>query len=207
MAHRRVYLIRHARTAGNEKGRYTGCRTDEELSASGVRETISRKAEYGALPGEEREKLRFYASPLKRAMQTAQILFDDPEITPVPDLREIDFGAFEGKDHAQLSGNPLYRQWIDSNGTLPFPGGEDRNSFVKRSLHGFYAVLGDLSADETAVIICHGGTLMAVMSELTGREYFDFMAGNLEGYRLDLEMGREGILDFSYSRFGDRDPA
>ena len=78
---------------------------------------------------------------------------------------------------------------------------------MKRSLQGFYAVLGDLSADETAVIICHGGTLMAVMSELTGREYFDFMAGNLEGYRLDLEMGREGILDFSYSRFGDRDPA
>ena len=216
MAHKRVYLIRHAVTAGNEKRRYVGCRTDEALSAAGIRETLARKAYYEDLlgdekdfPGEngEKQKLHFYASPLKRAMQTAEILFDDPEITRVPDFMEIDFGAFEGKDHAELAGNPLYQQWIDSNGTLPFPGGEDRDSFVKRSLHGFYEVLADLSVDETAVIVCHGGTLMAILSELTGREYFDFMVGNLEGYRLDLEMGHEGILDVSYSRIGDRDPA
>lgn len=207
MAHKRVYLIRHAVTAGNEKRRYVGCRTDEALSVAGIRETLARKAAYEALFGEERGKLRFYTSPLKRAVQTAEILFDGPEITPVPEITEIDFGAFEGKDHAELSGNPLYQQWIDSNGTLPFPGGEDRDSFVKRSLHGFYEVLADLCVDETAVIVCHGGTLMAVLSGLTGREYFDFMVGNLEGYRLDLEMGHEGILDVSYSRIGDRDPA
>ena len=207
MAHKRVYLIRHAETVGNEKRRYVGSRTDEALSAAGIREALARKAAYEALLGEERGKLRFYASPLKRAVQTAEILFDGPEITRVPDFMEIDFGAFEGKDHAELAGNPLYQEWIDSNGALPFPGGEDRDSFVKRSLHGFYAVLADLSVDETAVIICHGGTLMAILSELTGREYFDFMVGNLEGYRLDLEMGHEGILDVSYSRIGDRDPA
>ncbi len=207
MAHKRIYLIRHGQTAGNEKKRYVGNRTDEELSDLGVRETLSCRSYYGDLLRPEKGKLRYFSSPLKRALQTADLLFDHPRITALEDLREIDFGDFEGKDYLELSGKPLYREWIDSNGRLPVPGGEDRDAFVKRSVRGFREALGDPDTDETVVIICHGGTVMALMSDLTGLDYYDFYIGNLMGYRLDLEMNHEGISDLSYDRIGLRDPA
>ena len=36
---------------------------------------------------------------------------------------------------------------------------------------------------KAAVAVVHGGTIMAVLSELTGREYFSFQVPNGGGYR------------------------
>ncbi len=208
MAQKRVYLIRHARTAGNEKKRYVGNRTDEALSETGIREARACRTYYRDLLGSEREEgLRFCASPLKRALQTADILFDHPRITSIPELTEIDFGDFEGKDYRELSDCPLYLKWIESNGRLPFPGGESRAAFVNRSVRGFREALGDPGIDETVVILCHGGTVMALLSDLTGGDYYDFMIDSLEGYKLVLEMRHEGIPDLSYRRIGPGHPA
>ena len=41
---------------------------------------------------------------------------------------------------------------------------------------------------------------MAIMSHLTGKDYYDFQTGNLEGYTLRFEYD-EGIHDLSYDRF------
>ena len=38
----------------------------------------------------------------------------------------MNFGSFEGKTYFDLNGNEDYQRWIDSGGTLPFPGGESR---------------------------------------------------------------------------------
>ena len=54
----------------------------------------------------------------------------------IPEWTEIDFGLFEGKNHRELSGNMAYQEWIDSNGTLPFPEGESREEFIDRSIAG-----------------------------------------------------------------------
>ena len=73
-----LYLIRHGKTYGNTLGRYIGT-TDEELCEEG-REALKRlKAgrDFAAVrPGV------VYASPLKRCVQTAEILF--PEIPVLP---------------------------------------------------------------------------------------------------------------------------
>lgn len=47
----------------------------------------------------------------------------------IEELSECDFGEFENKNYKELSGNQDYQRWIDSNGTLPFPGGESREAF------------------------------------------------------------------------------
>ena len=54
-----------------------------------------------------------------------------------PLLKECDFGDFENKNYKELSGNPDYQAWIDSGGTLPFPGGEDSEAFRIRCREGF----------------------------------------------------------------------
>ena len=118
-----LILIRHGKTAGNLLGRYIGSRTDEPLCDEGREELAGKQ-----LPEVE----RLYVSPMKRCVETAEILWpglDRKKMQKVMDLRECDFGDFENKNYKELSGNGDYQAWIDSNGTLPFPNGESMDAF------------------------------------------------------------------------------
>ena len=187
-------LIRHGQTQGNIEKRYIGCRTDEALSPVGIEEIRQIKKEHPAMiPANTQIKL--FSSPLIRAKETAELLFPETEIHIVDGLKEMDFGFLEGKNYAELDGNPDYQQFIDSRGRFPAPGGESKEEFAKRTMQGFLRCLDYLSKDtgtegasETAVIVCHGGSIMTIMSILTGKEdIYDFHVNNLGGYRLTLD--------------------
>ena len=181
----KITWIRHGMTQANGEHRYLG-KTDEPLSETGIRLLQEKKKEYFSSPPEF-----LYTSPMKRCVQ-------------------MDFGQFEGKNYEELKDNPCYQKWIDSNGTLPFPGGESREQFIRRSMEGFDRMMSDilkrsekntgrqndkdpryLNSDRgteiPVVVVVHGGTIMAVLSSLTGGEYFDFQVKNGEGYETVLE--------------------
>ena len=127
-----IILVRHGKTAGNLEGRYIGSRTDEPLCEEGIH-ALEEKVREGTYPPVD----LVYASPMIRCRQTAKILWpkftDSSQIQYVQNLQECDFGAFENKNYQELSGNAEYQAWIDSNGTLPFPGGESHEAFRKRT--------------------------------------------------------------------------
>jgi alpha-ribazole phosphatase len=125
---------------------------------------------------------------MKRCVQTAELLFERKPIL-IPEWKEMDFGQFEGKNYEELKDDPCYQKWIDSNGTLPFPGGESREQFIRRSMEGFDRMMSDilkrsekntgiqndtdtryLNSDRgteiPVVTVVHGGTIMAVLSSL-----------------------------------------
>ena len=79
-----VWLLRHGMTADNALGRYQG-RRDTPLSPEGVR----------ALRPADFSPATVYVSPLRRAVQTAQILFPAAALVTVGDLAEMDFGDFD----------------------------------------------------------------------------------------------------------------
>ena len=187
-----LILIRHGKTAGNLLGRYIGSRTDEPLCDEG-REGLAVKQ----LPEVE----RLYVSPMKRCVETAEILwpgFDRKKMQKVTDLRECDFGDFENKNYKELSGNGDYQAWIDSNGTLPFPNGESMDAFKSRCLEAFARIVEDVSGAEQewiasgktgifrAGIVVHGGTIMAILEQYgyPKAAYFDYQVKNGCGYRL-----------------------
>ena len=187
-----LILIRHGKTAGNLLGRYIGSRTDEPLCDEG-REGLAGKQ----LPEVE----RLYVSPMKRCVETAEILwpgFDRKKMRKVTDLRECDFGDFENKNYKELSGNGDYQAWIDSNGTLPFPNGESMDAFKSRCLEAFARIVEDVSGAEQewiasgktgifrAGIVVHGGTIMAILEQYgyPKAAYFDYQVKNGCGYRL-----------------------
>ena len=187
-----LILIRHGKTAGNLLGRYIGSRTDEPLCDEG-REGLAGKQ----MPEVE----RLYVSPMKRCVETAEILwpeFDRKEMQKVTDLRECDFGDFENKNYKELSGNGDYQAWIDSNGTLPFPNGESMDAFKSRCLEAFARIVEDVSGAEQewiasgktgifrAGIVVHGGTIMAILEQYgyPKAAYFDYQVKNGCGYRL-----------------------
>ena len=187
-----LILIRHGKTAGNLLGRYIGSRTDEPLCDEGREELAGKQ-----LPEVE----RLYVSPMKRCVETAEILwpgFDRKKMQKVTDLRECDFGDFENKNYKELSGNGDYQAWIDSNGTLPFPNGESMDTFKSRCREAFAQIVEDVSGAEQewiasgktgifrAGIVVHGGTIMAILEQYgyPKAAYFDYQVKNGCGYRL-----------------------
>ena len=193
----KCYLIRHGITEGNKELNFNGCRTDEPLSQEGR----AALKEVEGIPG----GAILFASPMKRALETASIMFPGETPVVIDDLREMDFGRFEGKNHKMLDGDPEYQAWLDSGGFARIPGGESIASFGERAAGGFRkAVLQALDKGaDTICIVAHGGTIMAVMSFLTGEDYFGFNAPNGAGYIIELEIDDAGdvITATTYDRF------
>lgn len=189
-------LIRHGKTPGNERGAYIGCKLDESLSKKGVEEAKNCILYKDLIKS---RKYRIFTSPLKRAVETAELLFEERG-TVVDELTEIDFGEFEGKNYEELNGREDYQQWIDSGGVIAFPGGESMEEYGTRCKEGFRNVIKQTMEDEMAIIVAHGGTIMALLSELTGENYFDFQVKNLEGYLLEFRTDDETVSDLSYNR-------
>lgn len=171
----RWVLIRHGQTQGNRERRYIGCRTDEPLCEQGAEALRSRTYPPVA---------RVYASPMKRCLETAAILYPGVPVEIVEDFRECDFGAFENLSYAELNGRADYQAWIDSGGEMPFPGGESRAAFAQRCVAAFEGIRAQ---QEDCALIAHGGTLMAIMERCArpAGGYYDFQVGNGCGFVLE----------------------
>lgn len=186
-----IYLIRHGKTAGNLSGRYIG-KTDEGLCPEGrtALEAIRQRFLSGkdALPRPE----TVYTSALKRTRETAAVLFPDLPVCVRAGFNECDFGEFEYKNYRELSGNPSYQKWVDSGGTLPFPGGESHENFVNRSVEMFSRAVEELSAGKkkTAAFVVHGGTVMAVMERFAFPQngFYAWQVKNGCGFAAELDL-------------------
>ena len=126
-----LVLIRHGATKANKEHRYLG-KTDESLSKVGVMQLVEYK-KLQLFPNID----FLFTSPMKRCVQTAQILYPDLYPVQMKEWEEMDFGAFEGKNYIELQDDKRYQKWIDSNGVLPFPEGESREEFIIRCDKGF----------------------------------------------------------------------
>ena len=168
----KVYLLRHGETAWNAEKRYLGCRTDQPLSAPGR----------AALVPADFAPERLVVSPLLRCRQTASILFPNTAQQQDEGLREMDFGAFEGRTADEMAADADYRAWVDRLCAGPCPGGEDMDAFAQRSADAFLRQVQKALADGCAslAVVAHGGTVMAVMSRLFRPEkpYFQWYARN-----------------------------
>ena len=107
----RLTLIRHGATLSNKEGRYLG-KTDEALSPEGI--GMLKKAVTG---GNYPTADLLFSGPMKRCLETAQILYPGQTPICIPEWTEMDFGAFEGHNYQELSGDPAYQRWIDSGST------------------------------------------------------------------------------------------
>lgn len=122
----RILLLRHGETAGNLEKRYVG-RTDEGLTEAAIqalRQTSEKRKQllYGLLG----PVAAVYASPMRRCLETAALVFPEKDFSGVPvrlvpGLSECDFGRFEYKNYRELSGDADYQRFIDSGGTDGFP--------------------------------------------------------------------------------------
>ena len=178
----KLLLIRHGETEGNKLKRYIGKRTDEPLCPE--EESRLEQLDYPAVQA-------VYASPMLRCTQTARILFPGKKLNIIDELAECDFGEFENKNYKELSGDPRYQAWIDSNGILAFPGGESKDECATRNLEGFQRAVSACIREEIteAALVVHGGTIMNIMEQyaLPKKEFYEWHVGNGCGYLVELD--------------------
>lgn len=168
-----INFIRHGKTAGNIEKRYIG-KTDEQLCTEGKEEIKNNKYPDCDI---------VISSPMKRCIQTTEIIYPDKKIIICDDLRECDFGNFEGKNYIELSENPDYQKWIDSNGIDTFPYGENPHDFRKRCIDIFIKTVRKYS-DKKLSFVVHGGTIMSIMEKfaIPHRNYYDWQVKNGHGF-------------------------
>lgn len=155
----KIHLIRHGLTEGNLKQQYIGV-TDLPLAAVGVSELIRLKEETD-YPKVD----KVYSSPMLRCRQTANILYPGKDIKLIENMREIDFGDFEGKTAGDLEAFPSYADWAAGRISAA-PNGEDNTEFAKRLCVGLNEIVRDMMASgaEHSAVIMHGGAIMMLLA-------------------------------------------
>ena len=179
----KIWLLRHGATVYNDGCRYQG-RLDAPLSPQGL--AALRRADFD--PGV------VYVRPTLRTRQTAAVLFPEAQLVEIPGLREMDFGAFEGRNAQELADDPAYLAWVEGGCTDQTPGGESRAAFSDR-VCGAFAGLVDAALDKgesQLVILAHGGTQMATLERyaLLRRDYFQWPGPLGGGFILDASAWR-----------------
>lgn len=178
-----IVLLRHGETVYNEQRRYQGA-TDIPLSERGR----------AKLRVDDNAPDEVIVTPLCRTKQTAAILFPNAKQIVCDDLREMDFGDFEGRTYDEMKDDAAYGAWLDSGCETACPNGESRAAFCERVCHAFEACVDEASARGEAllVIVAHGGTQMAALSRfvLPHRDYYEWNAPNAGGFVLDASQWR-----------------
>jgi broad specificity phosphatase PhoE len=164
----RVLLIRHGETAWNAEGRWQG-RAPVPLNETGAAQS-GRLGHYLAANGPRFEAL--YASPLRRAMQTALAIAEAVAmpISPEPRLTEIDLGDWQGLTRAEAEAWDADRfaaynaAWPDD----PLPNGESWLD-VRTRARAAFDDLAQYHAGQTIAIVSHGGTIGQLIESLFGK--------------------------------------
>ncbi len=157
----KLILIRHGQTDFNLQRRYCGD-IDAPLNKEGVRQ-VKNLAKHL-----KNEKVHIvYASDKKRAMQTARIVFKEFGILPVPELREMHFGIFEGLTHQEiLNKHPrIYKKWLKDPFASSIPKGEHLKHFKARVVRVLKKIVRE-NPRKTVAVVCHGGAISVFLTHV-----------------------------------------
>jgi probable phosphoglycerate mutase len=161
-----VLLARHGETDWNREGRFQG-HADPPLNDLGraqARELADRLA---------REPLAaVYASPLRRAYETAEIVAASRELPlrSAAGLREVDVGSWSGLTRAEIETRfPAgYRRWLEFG-----HGWDDGESYEELGERVLRALLALAAAHDGSPLLAvtHGGPIRATVAYASGVGY------------------------------------
>jgi broad specificity phosphatase PhoE len=158
-----LYLIRHGQTATNQarviqgwnseplnaRGRWQAERAGERLRTAGI--------------------VALYASPLRRAHETAEIVgcVLGLSVMVVEGLREMDIGRASGLHGTQfMVRHPrLWWRWMRDDARLAFPDGDVLAPFYERAARAV-GELVERHRGQALAVVSHGGAISGYLSHL-----------------------------------------
>jgi probable phosphoglycerate mutase len=158
-----LYCVRHGESTYNLEGRLQGQSDEPRLSPLGRRHAAALAEAMSSLPIEA-----IYASPLARAMETAQPLADALKLPIHADdrLKEINIGIFQGLLAAEIGDvHPAETaRWRSNDADFRIPGGESRRELMQRAQAAFEEIRG--APWRQVAVVAHGGVLAAGLKAL-----------------------------------------
>lgn len=151
-----LILIRHGETEYNREDRFLGY-TDIGINETG-REQAERLKEI--LAGEEIDKV--YCSDLKRCRETAEIIEFKRDIKFSENLREMNFGEWEGKKWKEVlaSHGDEFTRWKENWIDRPVPGGESFREMSKNVISEIERIKNDSGKK---AVVTHGGCIRTII--------------------------------------------
>ncbi len=159
----RLLLTRHAETTWHAENRYTGARSDPDLTDHGLRQ-VDRLAAGVLAEGVQ----VVVSSPQRRALRTAEpaaAALDVP-VLQVAGLHEVDFGSAEGHTLAELDPDVAAR-FVADPVAHPFPGAESPPDAARRVTTALREIAAE-HAGLTVLVVAHSTVLRLGLCDLLG---------------------------------------
>ncbi len=191
-----VYLARHGQSDWNAANRFQG-HSDRPLTELGRRQAAALAEEL-----ESQEPLSaIYASPLRRALETASIVGARLGLEPVPvdDLREVDVGGWSGLSRNEVEERfpDAFRRWLDGG-----EGWEDGETYADMAMRVMEALrlIAENHPEDTVLVVSHGGPIRAIHALAAGMDVHEYrrlnrVEGNADVSRVAVEGGTISRLD------------
>jgi broad specificity phosphatase PhoE len=186
----RIILVRHGETAWNKEGKFQG-RLDIELSDAGRRQA-KKLAE--ALRDVHIDK--FYSSPLKRSLETAEHIAEwhSKPVVTAEEFNEINHGSWEGMhlDAVIDAHGELYDTWLNNPHEAKMPGGEELEDIRARAVRKLTEILENTPDGSTILIAAHDATnkvLLCYVLGLDNSHFWQIKQGNASVSIIEYENG------------------
>ena len=186
----RLILVRHGQTEVNRLGRIQG------IGPAPLNELGLSQAAAVARAVQHHKPFVLYASPLKRAVQTAQAIAGHTDAPVLLDegLVELNVGEFEGLTGRQLREQftDVMRRWDENAADTVMPGGESLSAVRDRAWRTV-RTLAVRHGSETVISVTHNFTIQMIICTA-----LDMPLNSFRKLRIDL--GSMSRLDVT----GDR---
>lgn len=163
-----ILLARHGETDWNRAGRFQG-HADPPLNETGRAQAAELAQELRA-----EELAAVYSSPLRRALETAEVVAGSHglEAAPVAGLREVDVGSWSGLTRAEVEERfpDQFARWLAYG-----QGWDDGETYEEMGRRAVAALLELAVAHEgeRVVAVTHGGPIRAAFAFADGTTHAD----------------------------------
>src|SRR6266516_1012981 len=161
-----LYLIRHGTTTMNVENRYRG-RRDVPLDAQGWSDAVEAARELSPMG-----LAAVYAGPLRRTINTAQVIADEcriPDVRILHSLVNVDYGEWEGMtaEEAAMYDPHGYKLYNESPELAICPNGERLTEAQARMFQAF-ELIENRHHGELVAAVTHAVTIRIVVAKLLG---------------------------------------
>lgn len=187
---KKIILVRHALTDDNKLSKLSG-HIDSKISQEGKIQ-IKKITEF--LKDEKINKI--YTTTSSRTKETVKDLakINSIQIKECKNLKEINFGDFEGKDFKEIQKNypDEFNQMIKEGYEYTYPNGESLIDCYKRVSKEIKAILGEANDNDTILICSHAGTIRNILTYLisnTFEYHWNFKIDNASVSVIEVDNG------------------
>jgi probable phosphomutase (TIGR03848 family) len=185
-----LLLIRHGENDFLKKNKMPGRLPGIHLNARGRAQAEELAAALKDIP-----LAAIYASPLERALETAEPLARDKglDIHIFPELTDTDVGAWAGRSWKVLRRTRAWKTIQERPSAFRFPGGESFPECQTRTVATLQQIAASHKPEEIVAVVFHADPIKLAVAHLLGMPLDHFQRLTVEtGSITELKFGKTG---------------